>query len=142
MAHIRMATLQDAEAILAIYAPYMENTVVSFEYEAPSLAAFEQRMEGILAFYPYLVWEEDGKILVTAEVKNTGSVAGQEVVQVYYGAPQGKLGKAHSLIRCLISIHQILLIQQNDHRNFLIVPDGIRQLLHHRSVQIILIVHL
>ncbi|MBE6955647.1 MAG: N-acetyltransferase [Ruminococcaceae bacterium] len=63
MAPIRPATLRDAEAILAIYAPYVENTAVSFEYEVPSLRAFEQRMEGIMAFYPYLVWEEEGRIL-------------------------------------------------------------------------------
>lgn len=37
--------------------------------------------------------ENEGKILAIAEVKNTGSVAGREVVQVYYSAPQGKLGK-------------------------------------------------
>ena len=37
--------------------------------------------------------ESDGKILAIAEVKNTGDVAGREVVQVYYSAPQGKLGK-------------------------------------------------
>ncbi len=37
--------------------------------------------------------ENDGKILAIAEVKNTGNVAGREVVQVYYSAPQGKLGK-------------------------------------------------
>ena len=33
------------------------------------------------------------KILVSATVKNVGSYAGKEVVQVYYSAPQGKLGK-------------------------------------------------
>ena len=62
-APIRMATLQDAEAILAIYAPYVEHTVVSFEYDVPSLPDFKRRMEGIMTFYPYLVWEEDGRIL-------------------------------------------------------------------------------
>ena len=37
--------------------------------------------------------EKDGKIVVKAAVTNTGKRAGKEVVQLYYGAPQGKLGK-------------------------------------------------
>ena len=36
----------------------------------------------------------DGKITVAASVKNTGSVPGKGVVQLYCSAPQGKLGKA------------------------------------------------
>ncbi len=35
----------------------------------------------------------DGKITAVVTVKNTGNVPGKEVVQVYYGAPQGKLKK-------------------------------------------------
>ena len=38
--------------------------------------------------------EADGKITVTASVKNTGTRPGKEVVQIYASAPQGKLGKA------------------------------------------------
>ncbi|MGN0400401.1 MAG: glycoside hydrolase family 3 C-terminal domain-containing protein [Blautia sp.] len=37
--------------------------------------------------------EKDGKIQILVQVTNTGNKAGKEVVQVYYGAPQGKLGK-------------------------------------------------
>lgn len=37
--------------------------------------------------------ESEGKIVAVATVKNTGSVAGRETVQLYYSAPQGKLGK-------------------------------------------------
>ena len=43
----------------------------------------------------------DGEnITVTANVTNTGSVSGKHAIQVYYGAPQGKLGKpARELVR-------------------------------------------
>ncbi len=39
------------------------------------------------------VSEEAGRIKVRADVTNTGEISGKEVVQVYYSAPQGKLGK-------------------------------------------------
>ena len=35
----------------------------------------------------------DSEVIASVSVCNTGSVPGKEVVQVYYGAPQGKLGK-------------------------------------------------
>lgn len=37
--------------------------------------------------------ESDGKIVAAATVKNIGKVAGKEVIQLYYSAPQGVLGK-------------------------------------------------
>ena len=37
--------------------------------------------------------ERSGEIYVEADVCNTGSAAGKEVIQVYYSAPQGRLGK-------------------------------------------------
>ena len=37
--------------------------------------------------------EVDGVITVNAKVTNTGDVSGKEVVQLYFSAPQGKLGK-------------------------------------------------
>lgn len=37
--------------------------------------------------------ESNGKVIVALTVKNTGSYSGKEVIQVYYDAPQGKLGK-------------------------------------------------
>jgi len=47
------------------------------------------------AFQIEVLWagEKEGQICVGARVKNIGDVSGKEVVQIYYGAPQGLLGK-------------------------------------------------
>ena len=60
---IRTATSQDAEAILAIYAPYIEQTAITFEYDVPSVDEFRKRIENTLKKYPYLVGEEEGEIV-------------------------------------------------------------------------------
>lgn len=54
---------EDAAALLSIYAPYVEKTAVTFEYDVPSEEAFSQRMETISARYPYLVAEADGRVV-------------------------------------------------------------------------------
>lgn len=60
---IRQANLGDLEQILAIYAPFVEQTAVSFEYDVPTLQDFRQRFCRITEQFPWLVWEQDGKIL-------------------------------------------------------------------------------
>ncbi len=60
---VRQATVQDLPRILGIYGPYVENTAISFEYTVPTLAEFTQRFLNITAWFPWLVWEEDGIIL-------------------------------------------------------------------------------
>ena len=56
---IRIATTDDAKVIREIYAPYVLNTAVSFEYEIPSIAEFQNRIENTLKEYPYLVAVEN-----------------------------------------------------------------------------------
>lgn len=60
---IREATVEDAAAIQAIYAPYVKETAISFEYEVPSVEEFKQRIAHTKEMYPYLVAEKDGKVL-------------------------------------------------------------------------------
>ena len=61
---IRLATPEDLPQILAIYAPYITDTTHTLEYTVPSLAEFTARFQDITGQFPWLVWEEDGKILV------------------------------------------------------------------------------
>lgn len=60
---IRPATQSDVAEMLSIYAPYVETSTATFEYDAPSESTFAQRFCDITAQYPWLVWEEDGSIL-------------------------------------------------------------------------------
>ena len=60
---IRIANIKDVPEMLAIYAPYVENTTVSFEYQPPTLEEFTRRFTTFTQQFPWLVWEEDGKIL-------------------------------------------------------------------------------
>ena len=59
---IRNASLADAPRILEIYAWYVEHTVITFEYDVPSLEEFEGRMRRTMQKYPYLVIERDGRV--------------------------------------------------------------------------------
>lgn len=52
---IRMATKADAKEILEIYAPYVKETAISFEYDVPSVEEFTERINNVLIKYPYLV---------------------------------------------------------------------------------------
>ena len=60
---IRVARESDAAALRDIYAPYVERTAVSFEYEAPDVATFLERIRRVQERYPYLVAESDGALL-------------------------------------------------------------------------------
>lgn len=59
---IRFAAEADAPALLAIYAQYIE-TGITFEYELPSREEFARRIREFGGTYPYLIWEEDGRIV-------------------------------------------------------------------------------
>ena len=63
---VRLATEADAAAILAVYAPYIRDTVITFEYEVPSVEEFAGRIREISGEYPYLLCEIDGEVAAYA----------------------------------------------------------------------------
>lgn len=75
MRTVRLATEADAAGILAVYAPYIRDTAITFETETPSLDAFRCRMASIIGDYPYLVVEEDGSIVGFAYAHRLGERA-------------------------------------------------------------------
>ena len=60
---LRLASAEDAAALAVIYAPYVEKTAISFEWDAPSVEEFRRRMETVLEKYPYLVAQAEGVLV-------------------------------------------------------------------------------
>lgn len=59
---IRFASPDDCAEMLAIYAPYIKTTI-TFEQAVPPQEEFLSRIVNVQKEYPWIVWEEDGKIL-------------------------------------------------------------------------------
>lgn len=60
---IRSATASDAPGILAIYAPIVESSAISFELEPPGIEEFVDRMATVMKDNPWLVMEHEGVIV-------------------------------------------------------------------------------
>lgn len=60
---LRTARPSDARRLVEIYAPYVTDTAISFEYEVPTVEEFQGRIEKTLERYPYIVAEKNGRIL-------------------------------------------------------------------------------
>ena len=58
---IRLAQQADAAVIASIYRPYVEDSRISFETEAPDDAEIVRRMGNVI--HPWLVAEEDGRVI-------------------------------------------------------------------------------
>ena len=60
---IREARMSDAPRLLEIYDYYVRYTAVSFECTTPTPEEFEARMRKTMVRYPYLVAEQDGRVV-------------------------------------------------------------------------------
>ena len=71
---ITVAGSADAADIAAIYAPYVQDTAITFEYEAPGAQEMAERIERISATHPWLVARDA-----------TGTALGYAYASPYYG---------------------------------------------------------
>lgn len=96
---IRTAVPEDTDALLAIYAPYVRETAITFEYDVPTREEFRQRIVHTLSRYPYLVALQNEEILGYAY---TGAFKGRAAydwsvetsIYVKRGCTKGGIGKA------------------------------------------------
>jgi phosphinothricin acetyltransferase len=61
--HIRFVEDRDIEQIVEIYRYYVEHSIVSFEYTAPTREEFSERISTITKSYPWLVCTEGEKVI-------------------------------------------------------------------------------
>ena len=103
---IRFAAEADAPALLAIYAQYIE-TGITFEYELPSREEFARRIREFGGTYPYLVWEEDGRIVGYAYAHRQAERAAYQwnaELSVYVDENCTGMGMGKALYQALIEI--------------------------------------
>ncbi|NLD20069.1 MAG: GNAT family N-acetyltransferase [Clostridiales bacterium] len=61
--YIRPVKGSDAQALADIYAPYVKETAISFDYEVPAKRDFKKHIDEILKSHPFLVAEIEGEIV-------------------------------------------------------------------------------
>lgn len=104
---IRFATIEDAEAILAIYAEYIVHTGVTFEIEVPTIEQFRDRMRRITEQFPWLVCEIDGEIAGYAYGSKHGERAAyrwSSDLSVYISEKYHRRGIASALYRAVMDL--------------------------------------
>ena len=105
MAVIRSANVSDAPALLALYAPYVEQTAITFELEVPSEDEFARRIASTLEHgYPYLVLEDDGHIMGYAyawRYYGRAAYARSAEVSIYVRQDARAHGVGHALYEAL-----------------------------------------
>lgn len=63
MIEIRNVQVEDAANLVAIYAPYVEKTAITFETQVPTVEDFKNRIKKTMKKFPYLVAIEEGQIV-------------------------------------------------------------------------------
>ncbi|MGE3962254.1 MAG: arsinothricin resistance N-acetyltransferase ArsN1 family B [Dehalococcoidia bacterium] len=133
MAVIRLATPADAAAVQGIYAPYVRDTAISFEYDPPTIDEMRRRIEHTLEAYPYLVLEDGDEVIGYAyadRFSGRRAYAWSASVSVYCRSDRVGRGAGRALYGALIPALELL-----GHRQLyagIALPNGASVALHER----------
>ncbi len=103
----RAARIDDADGILAIYAPYCESSKVSFEIVVPTREEMAERIARIGDAYPWLVADADGRVaayVYATRFRERAAYRWTAEVAVYVAPDEQRRGLARALYTSLFSI--------------------------------------
>jgi len=104
---IRLATGQDAGQISAIYAPIVQQTIISFEVEPPTADEMRRRIENTLDRLPWLVCEREGRVAGYADASEHSARAAYQWsvdVSAYVHERERRAGVGRALYRSLFAV--------------------------------------
>ena len=104
---IRLVRESDLLAIQAIYAPFVQDSLVSFEYEVPSVTELGERVRTTLTYAPWLVYEREGQVAGYAYAGHHRSRSAYQwsvELSVYVGEGFRRKGIARALYTSLIAL--------------------------------------
>lgn len=104
---LRLASVDDAAEILAIYAPYCASTNVTFEVIPPTLEQMRDRIARITDEYPWLVAEIDGRVagyVYASRFRERAAYRWTAEVAAYVAPSVQRRGLGRALYSTLISI--------------------------------------
>ncbi|NJK65217.1 MAG: N-acetyltransferase [Oscillatoriales cyanobacterium RU_3_3] len=107
---IRLANKQDASQMLAIYAPIVRETAISFEFEPPSETEFEKRINSYQQQIPWLVCEINDEIVGYAygsPYRTRAAFQWYVESSVYIGVNHRRKGIATALYTALFKLLQL-----------------------------------
>jgi L-amino acid N-acyltransferase YncA len=104
---IRLAAERDAATIAAIYGPYVESTIISFEVQPPGEDDMRGRLAQTLPSHPWLVCEQGGEVagFAYASPHRARAAYGWSVdTAVYIADRHHRCGIGHGLYVSLLAI--------------------------------------
>lgn len=108
---IRNAGKKDTCTLLDIYAPYIRNTAITFEYDVPSAEEFLTRIETVTHTFPWLICEVDGTVAgyaYAAPFKTRAAFQWDAEMSVYLSPSFQRMGIASALYSCM----EVILAKQ------------------------------
>ncbi len=108
--HIRPVSLEDSAQILNIYASFIRDTTITFEYEVPSLEEFTKRVDSISSHFPYIVAEVNGEIAGYAyshTLRERAAYQWDAELSIYVSDAYQKLGLGKLLYGAIIELSKL-----------------------------------